>query len=77
VRHAVSKIAGGGGDDCGAGAADPTRGPDSDGDGVPDADERKAGTDPGKADTDGDGVPDADEIAAGTDPRGATATTTG
>jgi len=42
---------------------------DTDGDGVPDADERAAGTDPGKADTDGDGLSDAEELELGTNPR--------
>jgi hypothetical protein len=43
-------------------------GPDSDGDGANDADERAHGSDPHRADTDGDGVIDSKEIAAGTDP---------
>jgi len=42
---------------------------DSDGDGVPDADEILFGTDPLNADTDGDGLSDGMEIRTGTDPR--------
>ncbi len=51
-----------------AGSADsqPAAPLDSDGDGVLDADEVVAGTDPGRADSDGDGVPDGVEI--GSDP---------
>ena len=41
---------------------------DTDGDGLTDAEEAIAGTDPTKPDTDGDGVSDGDEIAAGTNP---------
>ncbi|ADO69731.1 VcbS repeat protein [Stigmatella aurantiaca DW4/3-1] len=41
---------------------------DSDGDGVPDAVEREAGTDPFNPDTDGGGVNDGEEIRRGTDP---------
>lgn len=41
---------------------------DDDGDGLSDADEASAGTDPLDPDTDGDGISDADEVAAGTDP---------
>lgn len=44
-------------------------GPDSDGDGLSDEDERALGTDPNNADTDGDGVPDGQEVADGTDPK--------
>jgi uncharacterized protein (TIGR03382 family) len=43
-------------------------GPDSDGDGISDADEAVLGTDPDVADTDGDGMDDGDEVAWGTDP---------
>ena len=42
--------------------------PDTDGDGLTDADEILYGTDPTLADTDGDGLNDGDEIAAGTMP---------
>ncbi len=41
---------------------------DTDGDGLPDADETAAGTDPGNPDTDADGINDGQEVAAGTDP---------
>lgn len=41
---------------------------DRDGDGLPDADEARYGTDPDNADTDGDGLSDGDEVARGTDP---------
>ncbi len=41
---------------------------DSDGDGVPDAEELAAGTDPNSADSDGDGLSDAEEKFLGTDP---------
>ncbi|MBX3227458.1 MAG: trypsin-like serine protease [Labilithrix sp.] len=42
---------------------------DSDGDGILDADELSAGTDPSLRDTDGDGLEDLDEIRRGTNPR--------
>lgn len=42
--------------------------PDSDGDGISDAEEAEYGTDPNNADTDGDGIDDAQEIAYGLDP---------
>ncbi|HWJ66256.1 MAG TPA: Stk1 family PASTA domain-containing Ser/Thr kinase [Nocardioides sp.] len=48
--------------------AEPTTPVDTDGDGLTDAQEATAGTDPAKADTDGDGISDGDEVAAGTDP---------
>jgi serine/threonine-protein kinase len=41
---------------------------DTDGDGLPDADEAARGTDPTNPDTDGDGVGDGQEVANGTDP---------
>ena len=41
---------------------------DTDGDGLPDADEAARGTDPTNPDTDGDGVSDGQEVANGTDP---------
>jgi hypothetical protein len=46
----------------------PSDGPDSDGDGMSDASERAAGTDPSAADTDGDGIVDSREAQDGTDP---------
>lgn len=42
--------------------AEETKAPDTDGDGIPDDEERKLGTDPSKADTDGDGLTDPDEV---------------
>lgn len=42
--------------------------PDSDGDGLSDAEENEYGTDPTKGDTDNDGIDDATEIAYGLDP---------
>ena len=41
---------------------------DSDGDGLSDAEEGLAGTNPNKADSDGDGVNDGEELAHGTNP---------
>lgn len=41
---------------------------DSDGDGIPDADEIASGTDPNLADTDGDGLSDSQEVTIGTSP---------
>jgi len=41
---------------------------DFDGDGLPNAQERAAGTDPWSSDTDGDGITDTDEIARGWNP---------
>jgi len=41
---------------------------DTDGDGLPDADETARGTDPANPDSDGDGVSDGQEVANGTDP---------
>ena len=47
----------------------PPEGQDSDGDGLPDRDERELGTDPAKVDTDGDGLSDGTETdSTGTDP---------
>ena len=46
---------------------DPDCSPDTDGDGICDAQEAHLGTDPGNADTDGDGINDADEVRGGTD----------
>ncbi|MGI5827170.1 MAG: hypothetical protein ACOX6C_01875 [Patescibacteria group bacterium] len=45
--------------------------PDTDNDGLTDAEERVAGTDPENADTDNDGLTDAEERVAGTDPENA------
>jgi hypothetical protein len=42
--------------------------PDTDGDGLTDAEELLYGTDPNNPDTDGDGFTDGEEVAAGTDP---------
>jgi hypothetical protein len=53
---------GGNGSDNGGGVQD------TDGDGLTDADETAAGTDPMVADTDADGVDDGEEAAIGTDP---------
>lgn len=43
--------------------------PDLDNDGLDDAQEAEAGTDPSRADTDQDGLSDGEELALGTDPR--------
>lgn len=67
---------GGGGEQPGADAggdpqpepdAEPA-GPDSDGDGIPDAEEEANGTDPNNPDSDGDGLDDGDEADYGSDP---------
>ena len=42
--------------------------PDSDGDGLSDAEEAAIGTDPGNPDTSGDGIPDGVKVATGVDP---------
>ncbi|MGL5830225.1 MAG: hypothetical protein ACRC0L_11740, partial [Angustibacter sp.] len=42
---------------------------DSDGDGLPDEQEKRFGSDPNLADTDGDGLVDTEELRAITDPR--------
>jgi hypothetical protein len=68
ARSAVCTIAG---EACEGGAGPATladRGPDTDGDGVSDRNERRAGTNPREADTDGDGSTDAEERALGSDP---------
>lgn len=44
--------------------------PDTDGDGLPDGDEIRLGTDPNNVDSDDDGESDGDEVAQGTDPLG-------
>jgi hypothetical protein len=49
---------------------------DKDGDGLSNAQEQAAGTDPTKADTDGDGVSDYSELVAGADPTSAASTLT-
>jgi hypothetical protein len=41
---------------------------DTDGDGISDADEEAAGTNPNSADSDNDGLSDSEEVEAGTDP---------
>ncbi|HWJ07785.1 MAG TPA: PASTA domain-containing protein, partial [Nocardioides sp.] len=46
----------------------PAKPVDTDGDGLSDADEAAAGTNPNVADTDLDGISDGQEVAAGTDP---------
>ncbi len=53
-----------------AGDSDMTTAPplDSDGDGIPDDEELRLGTDPFLADSDGDGIPDGLEVLNGTDP---------
>ena len=69
MRQAVDKIAGGPVAECSDNTGgDPSGGPDADGDGVPDADERARGTDPQNADSDRDGVDDGEEARRGTDP---------
>ena len=52
----------------------PPNNPDSDGDGLTDAEEVALVTDPDSADSDGDGVADGDEVALGTDPNSSDAT---
>ena len=47
---------------------DPGGGPDSDGDGLSDAEEEALGTDPNNPDTDGDGYEDGEEVDGNTDP---------
>jgi len=44
------------------------KGPDGDKDGIPDREEKKHNTLPGRADTDGDGLTDGDEVSRGTNP---------
>lgn len=73
---ACSGKAGGGGDRPDAntpgnpdgGDPSPDAGVDSDGDGVPDAEELERGTDPTNPDSDGDGLNDGDELQYGADP---------
>jgi hypothetical protein len=67
VDSLVCQLAGG---DCHVAAAGAKPG-DRDGDGLPDEDERRAGTDPGNDDSDGDGIPDGRELELGTDPASA------
>jgi hypothetical protein len=68
VRTAACQITGAEG--CGTDARPPgATKDDRDGDGIPNAEERRTGLDPDSADTDGDGVPDGKEVVAGTDPR--------
>jgi hypothetical protein len=59
-----------GGGDCHVAATGAKPG-DGDGDGLSDADERRAGTDPANDDSDADGIPDGREIDLGTDPASA------
>jgi hypothetical protein len=69
LQSGIEKISGGEAD-CGdpQAATNPTGGPDTDGDGVPDSVEQTNGTDPKNADSDGDGVNDADEAKRGSNP---------
>jgi hypothetical protein len=66
ARSAVDSIAGGHLGCAKAGSAAATH--DADADGITDADERAAGTDPSNADSDGDGLSDSEEAELGTDP---------
>ena len=68
ARSAVCTITGDSCEGAGGPAALASSGPDSDGDGVSDRDEQRAGTNPRAADTDGDGSSDAEERAAGSNP---------
>ena len=54
-----------------------TIGPDSDGDGLSDAQELRFGTDPQKRDTDGDTIPDAEDTSPNDAPRAVLAVTVG
>jgi hypothetical protein len=55
--------------DCGKDDSKSARGPDQDGDGLSDREERRRGTLPGKADSDSDGLFDHEEVERRTDPR--------
>lgn len=55
-------------DDSGGPGTGTDGGRDDDADGLTNAEEAEAGTDPDVADTDGDGIPDGEEVAAGLDP---------
>jgi hypothetical protein len=69
VDQAVCVLGGG---SCGPAALGPlpkAHGPDADHDGISDADEHRAGTDPHNPDSDGDGIVDGREVANGTDPQ--------
>ena len=68
ARSAICTITGDSCEGAGGPAAVASSGPDSDGDGVSDRDEQRAGTNPRAADTDGDGSSDAEERAAGSNP---------
>jgi hypothetical protein len=59
---------GGRGEDPDAAPVPPDAGRDTDGDGVPDDEEARRGTDPNNPDTDGDGLSDGDERRYGADP---------
>jgi Bacterial TSP3 repeat len=56
------------GEDPDAAPVPPDAGRDTDGDGVPDDEEERRGTDPNNPDTDGDGLSDSDERRYGADP---------
>jgi Flp pilus assembly pilin Flp len=74
AQRAVAQVLGNEAPSCAGGGAGERQGrpgdpdTDTDGDGVPDADEREAGTDPAKADSDGDGLSDREELELGTNP---------
>jgi len=55
-------------DNFGAAGAGESASPDSDGDGLTDAEEEELGSDPNEADTDGDGWDDLEEVEGNTDP---------
>jgi hypothetical protein len=67
IHAVVCQIAGGA---CHVAPGGPKPG-DLDGDGLSDADERRAGLDPANDDSDADGIPDGKEVELGTDPASA------